>query len=87
MIRGLVQRPVMSFLNRCGPGEAWQETRAIANAVYESEWASQVEMARVRQALRILERDGEVARRGGWPLSFWRSTRRHLLNGQKPVSK
>lgn len=64
MAYGRIARKILHVLNLPAHRGRWLDTRAIANAVYETEWASQNEAASVRQSLRKLADRGDVYRSG-----------------------
>ena len=74
MAYGHVARKILHVLNLPQHRGRWLDTRAVANAVHGSDWATQEEVASVRQSLRKLAERGDVVRFGG-AMPEWRLAR------------
>lgn len=64
MTMGALQRKILSWLRKPQHRQKGYETRSIAQAVYHTDWATQEQVASVRQALNRLAAQGVVVRFG-----------------------
>jgi len=82
MARSQLQVDIMQTLERPDNRGRWLEARAIATWLAGGKYAEQAAVARVRNSLRRLEKEGLVVR-SGFMFAEWRSTR--FAEVQPPV--
>jgi hypothetical protein len=67
---GSVQRKILNWLNDRRHRDSWYDTRQIAQGIFSTEWASQEQIASIRQGLVALHKSGHVIREGAF-IVYW----------------